>query len=246
MTTNETAVYELRNVSRTYTLGGVEVHAVRELELTLVSGRVGRDRRAERIRQDDAAPASRRARPAQRRRDPLRGTGHRTPRRPRALRSAPRRVSASSSSSSTSFRRSQRLRMSRSRWRRRASRVSSGASGCSAFSRQSASQSAPTTCPASSREASSSVSQSLARSQTSLTCCSRTSRPATSTPRPVPRSWISCSPSRATSSRRTVIVVTHDAGVAARAERVLRMRDGRLRRRVGESSDLLSPLSALS
>jgi putative ABC transport system ATP-binding protein len=45
--------------------------------------------------------------------------------------------------------------------------------------------------------------------------------------------------------RRTVIVVTHDAGVAGRAQRVIRMLDGRLAGG-GESSDLLTPLSALS
>jgi putative ABC transport system ATP-binding protein len=33
-----TAVYELRNVSRTYMLGGVAVHAVREIDLTLAAG----------------------------------------------------------------------------------------------------------------------------------------------------------------------------------------------------------------
>ena len=39
MTSIETsAVYELRNVSRTYTLGGVEVRAVCEIDLTLASG----------------------------------------------------------------------------------------------------------------------------------------------------------------------------------------------------------------
>jgi putative ABC transport system ATP-binding protein len=39
MTSNEIAtVYELRNVSRTYTLGGVEVRAVREVDLTLTAG----------------------------------------------------------------------------------------------------------------------------------------------------------------------------------------------------------------
>ena len=39
MTSLETsAVYELRSVSRTYTLGGVEVHAVRDADLTLVTG----------------------------------------------------------------------------------------------------------------------------------------------------------------------------------------------------------------
>jgi len=45
--------------------------------------------------------------------------------------------------------------------------------------------------------------------------------------------------------RRTVIVVTHDAGVAGRAQRVIRMLDGRL---VGsdQPSDLLTPLSVPS
>jgi putative ABC transport system ATP-binding protein len=39
MTSNEiAAVYELRNVSRTFTLGGVHVHAVREIDLTLTAG----------------------------------------------------------------------------------------------------------------------------------------------------------------------------------------------------------------
>ena len=39
MTSNEIApAYELRNVSRTYTLGGVHVHAVREIDLTLTAG----------------------------------------------------------------------------------------------------------------------------------------------------------------------------------------------------------------
>jgi putative ABC transport system ATP-binding protein len=39
MTSNErSAVYELRNVSRSYTLGGVDVHAVREVDLTLTAG----------------------------------------------------------------------------------------------------------------------------------------------------------------------------------------------------------------
>ncbi len=39
MTSNEIApVYELRNVSRRYTLGGVHVHAVREIDLTLTAG----------------------------------------------------------------------------------------------------------------------------------------------------------------------------------------------------------------
>ncbi len=39
MSSNTTApVYELRNVSRTYTLGGVHVHAVREVDLTLAAG----------------------------------------------------------------------------------------------------------------------------------------------------------------------------------------------------------------
>ena len=43
--------------------------------------------------------------------------------------------------------------------------------------------------------------------------------------------------------RRTVIVVTHDASVAGRASRVVRMLDGRL---VAESSDLLTPISVTS
>ena len=45
--------------------------------------------------------------------------------------------------------------------------------------------------------------------------------------------------------RRTVIVVTHDASVAGRAQRVIRMLDGRLA--AGDrSSDLLTPLSVPS
>ena len=39
MTSNESAaVYDLRNVSRTYALGGVHVHAVREIDLVLTAG----------------------------------------------------------------------------------------------------------------------------------------------------------------------------------------------------------------
>ena len=39
MTSSEiAAVYELRNVSRRYTLGGIDVHAVREVDLTLAPG----------------------------------------------------------------------------------------------------------------------------------------------------------------------------------------------------------------
>jgi putative ABC transport system ATP-binding protein len=41
--------------------------------------------------------------------------------------------------------------------------------------------------------------------------------------------------------QRTVVVVTHDADVAARARRMIRMQDGRL-----VPDDLLSPLSAPS
>jgi putative ABC transport system ATP-binding protein len=39
MTSHDTAaVYELRSVSRTYTLGGAQVHAVRDVDLTLMTG----------------------------------------------------------------------------------------------------------------------------------------------------------------------------------------------------------------
>jgi putative ABC transport system ATP-binding protein len=39
MTSHDTAaVYELRGVSRTYTLGGAQVHAVRDVDLTLMTG----------------------------------------------------------------------------------------------------------------------------------------------------------------------------------------------------------------
>jgi putative ABC transport system ATP-binding protein len=37
-TTDTSPAYELRNVSRTYTLGGVQVHAVREIDLELTAG----------------------------------------------------------------------------------------------------------------------------------------------------------------------------------------------------------------
>jgi predicted ABC-type transport system involved in lysophospholipase L1 biosynthesis ATPase subunit len=45
--------------------------------------------------------------------------------------------------------------------------------------------------------------------------------------------------------RRTVIVVTHDDGVAGRAQRVIRMLDGRLVD-AEPSSDVLTPLSVRS
>jgi putative ABC transport system ATP-binding protein len=46
--------------------------------------------------------------------------------------------------------------------------------------------------------------------------------------------------------RRTVIVVTHDPSVAGRAQRVIQMRDGRIAAGGEQTGDLLSPLSVPS
>ena len=72
---------------------------------------------------------------------------------------------------------------------------------------------------------SSSGSPSRAHWSTPRRCCSPTSPPATSTP-PPPRSI--SRPDRLACARThmTVLVATHDAGVAASADRVVRLRDG--------------------
>ena len=57
------------------------------------------------------------------------------------------------------------------------------------------------------------------------TCCWPTNRPATSTP-PAPATSWPCS-RRARRAGQTIVLVTHDARVAARADRVITMRDGR-------------------
>ena len=53
-----------------------------------------------------------------------------------------------------------------------------------------------------------------------------TSRPATSTATPARRSWRSCATLNA--AGRTIVLITHDADVAAAARRQVHVRDGRL------------------
>ena len=55
--------------------------------------------------------------------------------------------------------------------------------------------------------------------------CWPTSRPATSTTRPAPRSWTCCG-TRPIGLGQTIVLVTHDARAAAYADRVLVVRDG--------------------
>ena len=100
--------------------------------------------------------------------------------------------------------------------RRRARRASwSTGSGCATSRARS---------PTSSRAASSSASRSPARSSTTRRCCSPTSRPATSTPRPAPRCCGCCA--QGADEGRAVVMVTHEAGATAMADRVLRLDDG--------------------
>ena len=83
-----------------------------------------------------------------------------------------------------------------------------------------------TTCPRSSPAASSSAWRSRGRSPTARACCWPTSRPETSTRRRARRSSPCSRSSRP--ERPTVVLITHDAEIAAEAPRVIRMQDGRL------------------
>ena len=202
MTSIETsAVYELRNVSRTYTLGGVDVRAVREIDLTLTAGESVAIVGPSGSGQDDAPAAPRRARSSVSEGELLfEGRDVAQPRRSRALRAPARRA---------------RLRLpavqphpdahGRAERRDRArsdvdSRERRGGSACSGSSLRSVSPSGPITCRASCPVASSSASRSRVPWRTTRTCCSPTSRPGISTRRRAPRSWICSSRSRATSS----------------------------------------------
>ena len=78
------ALYELRGVEKFFQRGPTTVRALDGVDLQIARGRVRRARRAERLRQDDAAAAARRARSAERRRDALRGTRPGQAARPRA------------------------------------------------------------------------------------------------------------------------------------------------------------------
>ncbi len=80
--------------------------------------------------------------------------------------------------------------------------------------------------PACSPVGSASGSPSPARWPTSPRSCSPTSPPARSTPKAARRSW-SCS-AGSTPDGQTIMLVTHDRRVADTAERLVRMRDGRV------------------
>ena len=94
-------------------------------------------------------------------------------------------------------------------------------------STRSGSRTARPPADASSRAASSSGSRSPARSRTSRGCCWPTSRPATSTWRPA-RRCCRCCATVAAEHGHTVVLITHDPSIAARASRLVRMRDGRI------------------
>ena len=95
-------LYSLRAVEKRYGEGATQVVAVAPTDLEIAGGEYVGDRRAERVGQDDAAAAARRARPA---RAPARsrfeGKPARADGRRRAGAAAARHASASSSSSST-------------------------------------------------------------------------------------------------------------------------------------------------
>ena len=85
----------------------------------------------------------------------------------------------------------------------------------------------------SSPAASSSASRSRARSSRSRPCCSRTSRPATSTRRRVAE-ILELLRRSVDEYGQTIVMVTHDARAAAIAHRVLFLADGEIVRELGE------------
>ena len=105
--------------------------------------------------------------------------------------------------------------------------LTSGGRGRSARSSAWASRSAPSIGPPSSRAARRSARRSRARSSRRRACCWRTSPPATSTRAPARRSRRSSTSS--TAQGATVVLVTHNEALGRRAERVVRLRDGRHR-----------------
>ena len=68
--------------------------------------------------------------------------------------------------------------------------------------------------------------------QPARSCCSPTSRPASSTRRPATRSW-TCSARWSATEGVTAVVATHDPAMLDVADRVLELRDGRLAERGG-------------
>ena len=83
------------------------------------------------------------------------------------------------------------------------------------------------TDPRSFPAASSNVSPSPVRWPAGRRSSSPTSRPATSTPAPVPRSWRSCA-SAVRDMGQTIVMVTHDPVAASYADRALFLADGRV------------------
>ncbi len=225
------AVIDIRNVTRVYHAGDVDVHALRGVEPGRGARRVRRHRRLVRVREIHADGDSRVSRSADERpvllRRCRRGRPERAGTRAHAQRADRVRLPERSTcwrgraplenvalplfySQSGSSRRGQRLARARAalavarprRPRRRTRRPS---------------------C----RADSSSASRSRARSSTRRVCCWPTSRPATSTRRRRTTSW-----RRLVALNReqgvTIIVVTHEPDIAAYADRVITMRDGEI------------------
>ena len=109
---------------------------------------------------------------------------------------------------------------------RRPRRAASAAAARSPRSPRWAWRTACTTSRPSSPAASSSASPWRGRSSPTRRSCSPTSRPATSTRTPPTRS--SRSSARLNDEGRTVVLITHESDVAARARRVVRLSDGRV------------------
>ncbi len=221
------AAIDVRDVTKTYALGDVEGRSAARRDVHDRPRRVRRDHGPVGLRQVDADEPAGLPRPADRRRV--------LPRRHRRLHAERRRAGgdqaarswASSSRDSTCSARTSALKnvalplfyagVGNARAQRRRDRAARA---------RSASATGSTTSPANSRAGSSSGSRSRARWSTIPRCCSPTSRPATSTPRPAKRSWRSSASSTPAAARSSWSPTTRTSPATPSGSSALR--DGRI------------------